>query len=450
MKQKIVFFVVFLFATGLNAQVFDKVDVVQGESSRKNIIRMVRPDVALLYTEGGPSGHRFMMVRSGTMTMLTINIPSSIYVLDLEVRHDTAYFCGYTFDTVGQVGMVGMFDIYSVLSNTSAINYQTLDMVGTDIFRITQAERLALYDSAGQVYMCMTGTFGSVNGSGGYVYMASTMITARFDDSAVPAMWNAWAFYNKEQILTFTDVATADHSVMVTAVGTDNYMYLYPCRQMVPFFMHPMALSYGFLGNIVKRYRRVHDAQVLVTAAVDDQYVVASLAEDSAQLETFTVNAWPSFSASGSYSTHPSVTSSYVTDLWRLRDLRRHQQNGSAFLLADITPGDTMGFDTWGCRINYVDAKPLEMWNVLPGKQWSFDVPMDPYHVVMSGNSLSNELIVGGAPLGGCSLRVHVGSSKKEGFCYPQNRDINSSYGRDINNPISYTIGHEDRETICQ
>ena len=267
MKQKIVLIVSMMLCTTLSVA---QVQEFQIGAQSNSIVRIVKGDSVLVYTEVSPTEAYFLLYVDGDASAQAFQLlPGyNVQVRDVRIHNgETAYFCGTMGSGlfINNFAAVGQFNIADIFSGTGQILWTFFpDWMGHDGLMVTDLKRLDLVKCHDTVCMAMTGK--SLYGYG-IALPSTTVASAWIDDSF---NWHLNAHTNRYLKMTFTDVTCMNR--MILAVGSSLYdtgCYVKPFHVTPDFPAHPVAtdimwgLSYGSpVGEILAR-RMTKDSVVI-------------------------------------------------------------------------------------------------------------------------------------------------------------------------------------------
>ena len=356
-----------------------QVQEFQVDAQRGSIIRSVKGDSVLVYSEVSPSEAYFLLYVDGDASAQAFQLLPGYNVQVRDVRipdGKTAYFCGSMkaglYPEVRAV--VGRFDVDDVFSGTGGVQWGVAQWIPAYSLLVTDMTRLDLFEYNGTMYMAMVG---NIVYDMGVQLPGTTVASAWFDGTS----WQMYAHTNRYLKMKFTDVACLDE--MVLAVGSaeeDTGCFLKPFLKALDFPNHPVntdvvtGLSFGSPVG-----------EVLVDSVSHNSAVIAHFDKLSGAGVVFhLVNMSSTGVPSGQVKTWlapPSSTSVYGTGQ-RLHELI--SVGGTAYLLHSNEYPSTgctslsdwlleLDYSNYPPSSGYMVYNPLRMWRPQYGNLHSMD-----------------------------------------------------------------------------
>ena len=379
MKQKIVLIVSMMLCTTLSMA---QVQEFQIGAQSNSIVRIVKGDSVLVYTEVSPTEAYFLLYVDGGASAQAFQLDPGEYIQVRDVRiHNgkTAYFCGTrgTGILLNNQAVVGQFDINDVFSGTGTVQWGCFPWKDINGMYLTDMTRLDLFEYNGTVCMAMAGK--TVYDMG--TWLPGTTVASAWYDGAT---WHMYAHLNRYLKMKFTDVACLEKTIL--AVGTteeDTGCLLKPFHKYPDFPNHPVTtdvsagLSYGHPVG-----------EVLVDSVSRDSVVIAHFDNSSGAGVVFhllDIGALPSVPVR-TWLAPPTSTAAYGTGQ-RLHEL--NSVGGTAYLLhANEYPATgypslsdwllELDYSNYPPSSGYAVYTPLKMWRPRYGDMHSMDVGTVP------------------------------------------------------------------------
>lgn len=378
MKQKIALIVSMLCCTVLSMAQVQKFQIGAQSNS---IVRSVKGDSVLVYSEVSPSEAYFLLYVDGDASAQAFQLlPGyNVQVRDVRIRDGkTAYFCGTKGTGIffNNQAVVGQFDINDVFSGTGTVQWAYFPWVDINAngMYLTDMTRLDLFEYNGTVCMAMAGK--TVYDMGTWL-PGTTVASAWYDGTT----WHMIAHTNRYLKMKFTDVACLDE--MILSVGTteeDTGCLVKPFYKAPDFPNHPInadAVTGLSFGSPV--------GEVLVDSVSHNSAVIAHFDKPSGAGVVFhLVNMSSTGIPLGTVKTWlapPSSTSVYGTGqkLYELNSV-----GGKAYLLhaneypatSYPTPSDwllELDYSNYPPSSGYAVYTPLKMWRPQYGDMHSMD-----------------------------------------------------------------------------
>lgn len=118
----------------------------------RTIVREYNYPTTVSYVE--TSAEHYFAYADASMTVTNCEISHNLYVTDLVLHGDFAYFCGY--NTVSGVGVWGWFDVNTLISG--ALSYYTYDNFGCSGLYADSLFSLEVYEQQGQLHVVTVGS----------------------------------------------------------------------------------------------------------------------------------------------------------------------------------------------------------------------------------------------------------------------------------------------------
>ena len=431
MNKKITLIVSMLLCAALSVA---QVREFQIGAQNNSIIRSVKGDSVLVYTEVSSTEAYFLLYVDGNATAQMFQLDPGWYIQVRDVRiHDgkTAYFCGTrgTGIFLNSQAVVGLFDINDVFSGTGTVQWACFPWMDINGMYLTDMTRLDLFEYNSTVCMAMTGK--TVYNMG--TWLPGTTVASAWYDGA---NWYMCAHTNRYLRMKFTDVTCLEKTIL--AVGTteeDTGCLFKPFCKFSDFPNHPVTtdvsagLSYGSPVG-----------KVLVDSVSHDSVVIAQFDNSSGAGVVFhllDIGTYPSVPVR-TWLAPPTSTATYGS-AQRLHEL--NSVGRTAYLLhaneypatGHPTPSDwllELDYSNYPPSSGYAVCAPLKMWQPLFGEMHSMDAGTVPMR--LSG-------------VDGTWLEIYGPHHPMETQCY----DIDSlyvqyesagTYERDIVDDASYFI----------
>ena len=433
-----------------------QVQEFQVDAQGGSIVRSVKGDSVLVYSEVSPSEAYFLLYVDGDASAQAFQLlPGyNVQVRDVRIRDGkTAYFCGTKGTGIffNNQAVVGQFDINGVFSGVGTVQWGFCPWMDIDSngMYLTDMTRLDLFEYNDTVCMAMAGK--TVYDMGTWL-PGTTVASAWYDGTT----WHMYAHTNRYLKMKFTDVACLEKTIL--AVGTteeDTGCLLKPFYMFPDFPSHPVTtdvsvgLSYGSPAGEVLVDRVSHDSVVIAHFDKSaDAGVVFHLLDDGS-MPAVPVKTWLA---------PPSSTATYGT-AQRLHEL--NSVGGKAYLLhaneypatSYPTPSDwllELDYSNYPPSSGYAVYTPLKMWRPQYGDMHSMDASVTS--IRLSG-------------VDGTLLRIYGPYHPKETVCYDidsldvlyENAGIyesnivdNASYFQVLPDSGSPVIFKVDVNTICE
>ena len=153
MNTKFLFFAsVVLFTIGNATAQHAIVQSAYPSNVERTIVREYVYPATVSYVE--TAVEHYFAYADATMTVTNSEISHDLYVTDLALHGQFAYFCGY--NTVSRLGVWGWFDIASLMAGS--LSYYIYDDFRCDILYADSLFSLALYEEQGQLHIATVGS----------------------------------------------------------------------------------------------------------------------------------------------------------------------------------------------------------------------------------------------------------------------------------------------------
>ena len=379
MKQKIALIVSMMLCTTLSMA---QVQEFQIGAQSNSIVRIVKGDSVLVYTEVSPTEAYFLLYVDGDASAQAFQLlPGyNVQVRDVRIHNgETVCFCGSMkaglFPEVRAV--VGQFNLNDVFYGTGSVHWGIAQWITTYSLLVSDLTRLDLYEYSGTVCMAMTGN--TVYDMG--LPLPGTTVASAWYDGAT---WHMYAHTNRYLKMKFTDVACLEKTIL--AVGTteeDTGCLVKPFYKFPDFPNHPInidvvtGLSYGHPVG-----------KVLVDSVAHDSVVIAHFDNSSGAGVVFHLlddGAFPAVPVK-TWLAPPTSTATYGS-AQRLHELNSYR--GTAYLLHANeypttnypAPSDwllELDYSNYPPSSGYSVYTPLKMWRPRYGDMHSMDAGMVP------------------------------------------------------------------------
>lgn len=345
-------------------------------AQNNSIIRSVKGDSVLVYTEESPGNGYFLLYRDGDPTAQAFQLLPGYNVQVRDVRiHDgkTAYFCGTMNPGLYNYAVVGQFNIADVFSGTGTVQWDMFHWM-SNLLLASDLTRLDLFECHDTVCMAMTGkSYYDMS----WMMPSTTVASAWFDGTH----WYKYAHLNKLEKMRFTDVASVDR--MILAVGTSEYDtggFVKPFRKTPDFPMHPVSTN-----TTTGLSYRSPVGEVLVDHVSRDSVVIAHFDKASGMnvvLHLFTLNSAGVPQVPIKTWDVPLSSTSVFGSGEKLHELK--SVGGTAYLLhtGEYSASAYPTMRDWLLYLDYINyppafgfavVTPLKLWNPLIGRQRSMD-----------------------------------------------------------------------------
>ena len=406
----------------------------QIDAQNNSIVRSVKGDSVLVYSEVSPSEAYFLLYVDGGASAQAFQLLPGYNVQVRDVRipdGKTAYFCGSMkaglYPEVRAV--VGRFDVDDVFSGTGGVQWGVAQWIPAYSLLVTDMTRLDLFEYNGTMYMAMVG---NIVYDMGVQLPGTTVASAWFDGTS----WQMYAHTNRYLKMKFTDVACLDE--MSLSVGTteeDTGCLVKPFYKFPDFPNHPInadAVTGLSFGSPV--------GEVLVDSVSHNSAVIAHFDNSSGAGVVFhLVNMSSTGIPLGTVKTWqapPSSTSVYGTgqELYEVNSV-----GGTAYLLhANEYPSTGyFSLSDWLLELDYSNYPPspgyavympLRLWRPQYGEIRSMDAGMGPMRLSGAENTW---------------LETYGPHPPMKSSCYDADSlhvhyDLSGAYTRDIVDDASY------------
>lgn len=205
MKKKAFITAMLLAATTLPslAQVID----VPSIAAKTSLIRSYTPGKNLLYAHN-TGGQKYICLTDNTSTSYFI-LPFSYAINDIEVRGDTAFFCG-TYAWGSQQAMYGFFCISDVFYGSGSMHAFVCSPTPPSPIISSEFTKLDILNNTGNVSFAFIATLTLSSGN-------TVTAVASMNNIGTPVFFN----YTPNNQINYTDICCLDD--MVVAVGQDYH-----------------------------------------------------------------------------------------------------------------------------------------------------------------------------------------------------------------------------------
>lgn len=200
------------------------------------IVRNIKDNYSIIYAFDNTASLGLFALDNGKDLLLYFHLLQKFIVNDFETDGKMVYFCG----SYNGFGVIGFFDWYDVFFNGGHVNYvpcMTASAGGYIVVR--EYTKMDFFFDGSDLVFALVGNsvIDQLNP------LNRTVISSAYMNPT--SIWRFDHFYNKDGLITYTDIAALDDAVAVVGHNHGKDCYWKAFKQTIGFPTQPLNLGYA-------------------------------------------------------------------------------------------------------------------------------------------------------------------------------------------------------------